>query len=288
MRAVRRFLAEGEAGLLDRRADNGHPKVDEDYLAALSEVLRDRASDHGWTRPTWTRELLVQTLRARTGTQVAPSTMSRALRAIGARRGRPRPVVLCPLSARQRRRRLARIRHLRTHLAPDEVLVHEDEVDIHLNPKIGWDWMPRGLTRQLVTPGKNRKAYLAGALDDRTGHLIVVEGRRKDARLFLDLLEDVLRRYPTARCIHVVLDNFGIHKGRQAHAWLRDRGERIRLHFLPPYSPNENPIERVWLDLHAAVTRNHTRRSIGWLLHDVRRWVRQRNALSRAHARGAA
>ena len=29
------------------------------------------------------------------------------------------------------------------------------------------------------------------------------------------------------------------------------------MHFLPPYSPQFNPIERVWLDLHANVTRNH-------------------------------
>ena len=176
MRAVRRFTSEGEAGLIDRRADNGRPKIGEDYLAALADVLVDRANDHGWPRPTWTRELLVATLWDRTGVSVAVSTMSRALAAIGARRGRPRPVVLCPLSARQRRRRLAEIREVAEHLPATDVLVHEDEVDIHLNPKIGCDWMPRGLTREVVTPGKNRKAYLAGALDTRSGRLLVVEG----------------------------------------------------------------------------------------------------------------
>jgi transposase len=33
MRAVHRFLAEGEAGLVDRRAENGSRKVDDDFLA---------------------------------------------------------------------------------------------------------------------------------------------------------------------------------------------------------------------------------------------------------------
>ena len=288
MRAVHRYLSEGDAGLIDRRAENGTRKVDDDYLGALARVLSGRASDHGWPRPTWTRELLVLTLRASTGTTVSPSTMSRALREIGARRGRPRPIVLCPLSARQRRRRLAAIRQVLDGARADEVVVYEDEVDIHLNPKIGWDWMPRGLTREVVTPGRNRKAYLAGAFDARDEHLLVVEGARKNARLFIDLLEALLRRHPTARRIHVVLDNYGIHKGRQVRAWLHDRGARVRLHFLPPYSPNENRIERVWLDLHANVTRNHTRRSLGWLLHDVRRWIRRRNARTAAAARTAA
>jgi transposase len=201
LRAVRRYVEQGEAGLVDLRAENGGRKLDEAYLGALSVVLADRSSDHGWPRPTWTRELLVATLRARTGTEVGLSTMSRALRALGARRGRPRPVVLCPLSARQQRRRRAAIRALDRHLRAEEGLLYEDEVDIHLNPKIGWDWMPRGVQREVVTPGKNKKAYLAGALDARSGRLIVVQGRRKHTRLFLDLLEELLRRYPTARRI---------------------------------------------------------------------------------------
>ena len=194
-------------------------------------------------------------------------------------------MVLCPLSARQRRRRLAAIRAVAEGLAPDDAMFYEDEVDIHLNPKIGLDWMPEGLQREAVTPGKNRKAYLAGALDARTGRLTVVEGARKHSGLFIALLEALLRHYPEARLLHLVLDNYGIHRSQQVKAWLRDRGQRVRLHFLPPYSPNENPIERVWQDLHAGVTRNHTRRAIAWLMQDVRRWIRKRNAAKRAEAR---
>jgi len=43
------------------------------------------------------------------------------------------------------------------------VAVYEDEVDIHLNPKIGLDWMGLGQQKEVVTPGKNVKRYLAGA-----------------------------------------------------------------------------------------------------------------------------
>ena len=38
-----------------------------------------------------------------------------------------------------------------------------DEVDIHLNPKIGPDWMLRGQQKTVPTPGQNQKRYLAGA-----------------------------------------------------------------------------------------------------------------------------
>ncbi len=287
-RAVRRYEAEGVAGLIDRREDNGPIKVDDRYLDALRRVLEDRANDPGWTRPTWTRELLAITLARLTGAFVSPATMSRALRRIGARRGRPRPVVRCPWAEAYRRRRIREIDRLIERLPGGEALVHEDEVDVHLNPKIGWDWMPRGLQREVVTPGKNQKAYLAGALDARTKRLIVVEGRRKHSGLFLALLERLLRTYPTARAIHVVLDNYGIHKSRRVRRWLADRGRRIRLHFLPPYSPNDNPIERVWQDLHSNVTRNHSRRVLWALMRDAHAWIRRRNAALTAQARRAA
>src|SRR5262249_14413638 len=55
---AQRFRTAGEAGLVDRREENGPRKLDERYLAMLYEVVRSDPTDHGWRRPTWTRELL--------------------------------------------------------------------------------------------------------------------------------------------------------------------------------------------------------------------------------------
>ena len=52
---------------------------------------------------------------------------------------------------------------------------------------------------------------------------------------------------------------------------------RIRLHFLPPYSPDDNAIERVWQDLHANVTRNHRFASMAELMEEVRYYLGKRN-----------
>ena len=43
----------------------------------------------------------------------------------------------------------------------------------------------------------------------------------------------------------------------------------MRLHFLLPYCPNENRIERLWLDLHANATRNHLCRPMVELMRAV-------------------
>ena len=219
-RIALRFREAGEAGLIDRREENGQRKLDEQYLQTLYEVVAASPEQYGWPRPTWTREMLVRTLRRLTGVRIHVTTMSRALGLIDAHRGRPKPTVACPWSKSAKNRRLREIRQLIDTLPDDEVAVYEDEVDIHLNPKIGLDWMVPGQQKQVLTPGKNQKRYLAGALDARSGELIWVEGPRKTSLLFLQLLWKLTQHYAGARVIHVVLDNYSIHSTRQVEVSL--------------------------------------------------------------------
>jgi transposase len=257
-RVVKRFRERGEASLWDGRENNGTEKLSEHFLAELDRVVRSNAQEHGWRRPTWTREMLVKTMLKRTRVRIHVATMSRALALIKARRANPRPRVRCPWLSSTKTRWMNKIRRMLATLSKREVAVYEDEVDIHLNPKIGLDWMGRGQQKEAWTPGQNEKRYLAGAKDVRTGEIHWVEGEKKDSWLFLDLLHKLTVVYAKASVIHVILDNYGIHSSKIAMIALSNFASRVRLHFLPPYSPDENAIERVWQDLHANVTRNHT------------------------------
>jgi transposase len=277
-RTEERFQTEGEAGLFDRRQGNGERKLTEEYLLQLCDVVASDPLQYGWKRPTWTRELLVKTMQRLTGTQIALSTMSRALRLIGARRGRPKPTVACPWPEAEKQQCLQEIETLVARLPANEVAVYEDEVDIHLNPKIGQDWMLRGQQKQVLTPGQNQKRYLAGAQDAQTGELITVEGHRKDSTLFILLLWELVQRYPRAKNIHVILDNYAIHTTKLVLSCLDTRaGRRLKLHFLPPYCPDHNKIERTWQDLHANVTRNHKCANMSDLMKNVRAYIRRHN-----------
>lgn len=275
---AKRFKEHGEAGLVDRREENGEEKLEETYLGVLWNVVYSSPEEHGWPRPTWTREMLVITMKKKTGIEIHVSTMSRALAQIAARRGRPKPTVNCPWKERRKQRRLREIRKVVQELTAEEVGVYEDEVDIHLNPKIGLDWMVRGQQKEVVTPGKNVKRYLAGALDAVTGELIYVEGEQKNSLLFIELLWKLTQHYAEATKIHVILDNYSIHHTEQVKKSLASpEGQRLKLHFLPPYCPDHNKIERTWQDLHANVTRNHTCRDMHRLMRNVRAYVKRRN-----------
>ena len=269
VRIVARFQSEGEAALLDHRNENGLRKIDTDVRGGVCEILTGSPADHGFTRPTWTLEILRAVVETVLRVVLSLGSLWTLLRKLGVRWGRPRPIVACPWRTRRRQRRIAALRRLAACASDQHVVVYADEVDIHLNPKIGPDWMLPGTQRLVLTPGNNEKRYLAGAYEPLNDRLIYVEGDRKASWLFLNLLRALLESYDRAKTIHVILDNFIIHKSRVTKAWMAECGDRIRLHFLPPYCPNENRIERLWLDLHANVTRNHRQKTIEPLLDQV-------------------
>jgi transposase len=276
-RVWKRYCFEGEAGLVDRREDNGEVKVDEAYLARLRDLVGRSPPDFGWRRPTWTRELLIEQMVREVGARIAPSTMSRALKAIGARHGRPRPVVRCPWPRWRRNRRLKAIQRLIATVPTDEIAFWADEADIDLNPKIGPDWMLTGQQKEVVTPGQNVKRYVAGAMDVRTRLVTWVTGTRKSSELFTWLLWRLWDRHREARVIHLIVDNARIHSSRYTRRTIEGMPVKVVLHFLPPYCPEENPIERVWLDLHANVTRNHRCPTIQALVREVVYYLTKRN-----------
>ena len=288
-RTLNRFEQEGLAGLVDRREDNGTEKADERYIATVRQVLKKRPRDFGHRRTTWSKRLLIETARKKTGVAVSKTTMGRVLKTLRARRGRAKPLGPCPWSRARKNKRMALIHRLIDSLPEDQVAVWEDEADIDLNPRIGSDWTLPGTQRRVMTPGKNVKRYFAACMDARTGRLNWVKSSRKNSGLFIEMLKRLIKVYADKKVIHVILDNFSIHASRQTRDWLTEHGEKIRLHFLPPYCPDDNRIERkLWREVHANVTINHDRNDIEVLCDDVVRYMMAQNRLANTVAESRA
>jgi transposase len=285
-RTLDRFECYSEAGLIDRREDNGHTKADDLYAQMVAWILESTPDAFFHRRPTWTRRLLIDTVKSYTGVVVSVTTMGRLLKRLKVRRGRPKPTAPCPWSERARKIRVAAIHALIDGLPPTEAAVWEDEADVDLNPRIGFDWMLPGTQRTVPTPGKNVKRYFAAAMDAATDRLVWVKGERKNSRLFIDLLKKLLATYPDKAVIHVVLDNYTIHSSKQTRLWLAEFGDKFRLHFLPPYCPDDNRIERkVWREMHANVTVNHRCPTIAELLGEVVHYLMSHNRKARMRVR---
>jgi transposase len=191
---------------------------------------------------------------------------------------RPRPVP--PPNEAERQARLAELRALLERLPADETAVWQDEVEVHTNPKIGRMWMLKGKQATVQTPGTDTKRHLAGSIHWRTGQVFVTEAAPKQGRnaaLFLKHLDDLRRRLRRYKKVHVICDKAGFHTSHQVIEYLWRWEGRIEVHLLPSYSPDYNPIERVWWHLHEEITRNHRCKDPAELLGKVFAWLGQEN-----------
>jgi transposase len=180
---------------------------------SLLALLKNAPSVYGWCRTRWSCAALAETLQRRSGWRVSADTVRRWLHVLGWvwTRAKFRAKDNDP----ERVTKLARIRLLGESLRPRQALLFADELDIHLLPQSGYQWMRKGTQVEVLTPGKNEKHYLAGAWDFRTGQVHHRVWARKTNGLFRDLLDAVETAYPAWRYDRisvVVVDNYKIHK----------------------------------------------------------------------------
>jgi len=136
-----------------------------------------------------------------------------------------------------------------------------DQSDVGLYPPIGSEWSTRGKQQKVRTKGKNRKVFLFGALDAKTGGLYAGFWPRKNSDAFIEFLSDLLAAIPEGR-LYLVLDNYGVHKSKKTRQFLATAGQRISMTFLPTYSPWLNRIEETWRVVKGRAGRNQWRDSV--------------------------
>jgi len=270
--SVYRAVNAYQAGALDALTDAESPhhagSLTPSLRRSLLALLKRTPSAYGWCRTRWSCATLAAQMQVQRSVTVSAATLRRWLHQLGWVWKRAK--LIARDDDPQRVNKLARIRFCVENLGRQAALVFADELDIHLLPKVGYQWMPKGEALEVVTPGVNQKRYLAAALDHLTGRVISCISERKTAGLFLALLAALDAAYPAARYARlvVVVDNFGIHKAKAVVEWLAQH-RRIELLFLPTYCPKANPIERVFWEVHDKCTRNHRRKQIGQLVGDV-------------------
>jgi len=253
-----RFAREGRVAFSDRKRRGPEPSLGEPASGYIGRLVEeDSPTEHGWLRSRWSCKLLAVELFKERAALVSRETVRRVLHRLGFRWRRPRPIPPEKDSEdyqEQKRRRLEDI----LLMVNKAGAFFQDETKLETNPKVGSCWMRRGSQRPLKTPGTNRKVWISGALNFRTGAFHWVSGARKNDELFIELLDRLRRTYRCHRELHLAVDNDASHTSKRVERYVEDSGGRIRLHPLPSWSPESNPVELVWWSLHEAVSRNHT------------------------------
>jgi len=139
---------------------------------------------------------------------------------------------------------LAEYEKLRQGLAEDETICFTDGVHPTHNVQPAYGWIQKGVRKEIPANTGRSRLNLSGAIDVVNHNVLIQEDQTLNAKSTIRFFQKIEEAYPHKRKIHVFCDNAPYYRNKEVREYLKN--SKIALHFLPPYSPNLNPIERLW------------------------------------------
>jgi transposase len=172
------------------------------------------------------------------------------------------------IDPQQQERFIKKYQELKASLKPGDAIYFLDATHPEHQSQAACGWIKKGVQKTLQSTGKQLRLHIAGALCLDGMKIFTREYETVDAEAILDFLKH-LEVFSKATKIHVILDNAKSNKNKKLDEFLA-ANSRLELHYLPPYSPNLNPIERLWKIMRENKLYNRYYESVGTFFHEVR------------------
>jgi len=139
---------------------------------------------------------------------------------------------------------VAEYKELKAEIPTDTPIYFSDAVHPLHNPVISQGWIKKGQEREIRSNTGRRRLNIHGAIDIQTTAAVIRYEDWVNAEAVIRLLQDIAQSRPDAPVIYFICDNAPYYRAKAVTEYLKT--SRIKIIFLPPYSPNLNLIERLW------------------------------------------
>lgn len=136
----------------------------------------------------------------------------------------------------------------------EDVIYFCDSTHPTHNSESGYAWIKTGEEKPILSNSGRQRISINGALDIENMKVVGTKTVITDGKAIVGLLKKVDAQTRKKGEIHVIFDNARYNYSKVVKNYLKT--SRIKIHFLPPYSPNLNPIERLWKFMKKEVVKN--------------------------------
>ena len=136
-------------------------------------------------------------------------------------------------------------RWLRNIKGDEAIFLFGDACHPQGNGTPSYGWIYKGEEKQLKSNSGRQRLNLNGVIDIDTLDITVTMPATVNAQSMIELGKKVLKKYQGTKTIYWIVDNAKYHRAKIFKAWLKAH-PRIKILFLPSYSPNLNLMERLW------------------------------------------
>lgn len=135
-----------------------------------------------------------------------------------------------------------------------EPIYFADSVHPHHQTRLAYGWILKGQRKAIPTTGRQYWLNFMGGICLNGHRFIYKQADPVNADAIASFLSELRKQHPGRHKIHLIWDRAGYHRDQGIQQFAKDL--EIILHYLPAYSPNLNPIERLWKIMHEQVTYN--------------------------------
>ena len=136
----------------------------------------------------------------------------------------------------------------------DEPVYFIDAAHPTMATKVVCGWIKKGVDKPIAQTASRTRVNVLGGIELASMNVISCCPEFVNAQTIVDFFDQLRAAHPAAPMIHIFLDQSGYHRSKLVEEEALKKS--IKLHFLPPYSPNLNPIERVWKVMNERVRNN--------------------------------
>lgn len=240
----------GGWGALDARKRGGRtPKLDGKALRWIYQTVTSKNPlQLKFTFALWTAKMVGQLIHQRFGIHLSKASVCRLLGQLGltpqrpiwrAYQQKPEEVQRWLQEEYPKIKRLARQRKA--------LIYFGDEAGVRSDHHAGTTWALKGKTPVVSSTGARFGLNLISAVSAQGEFRFMTVKGRVGATQFIDFIRRLL--HGTHRTMFLIVDGHPTHKAKRVTQFIETVKDRFQLFFLPPYSPELNPDERVWNDL---------------------------------------
>jgi transposase len=235
---------------LDAKKRGGRsPKLDGKAMQWIYKTLTNKNPlQLKFTFALWTARMVGQLIEQRLGINLSKASVCRLLGQLGLTPQRPvwRAYQQKPDEVqRWLKKDYPRIKQLARQ--KKALIYFGDEAGVRSDHHAGTTWAPKGRTPVVSSTGARFGLSLISAVSAQGEfRFMTVKGRVRAAQV-MDFIKRLL--HGSHRMIFLIVDGHPVHKAKMVTRFIETVKDRFQLFFLPPYSPELNPDERVWNDL---------------------------------------
>jgi transposase len=136
----------------------------------------------------------------------------------------------------------------------NDIIYFMDGTHPQHNSVAAYGWIKKGKVKELKSNTGRQRLNINGAINIETLSTVVDYGDSINAQSTVSLLKKLELKHPDAEVIYTICDNARYYRSKMVQEYVEK--SKIKLEFLPPYSPNLNLIERLWKYFHKKVLYN--------------------------------